>query len=54
MVIVGTATHNEKEIKRDWPIEEGLEAGSQKQEGREMNLVPQQGSNVARRFKVGI
>jgi len=34
------ATHNEKEIKRHWPITEGLTARTQKQEGRTMNLVP--------------
>lgn len=54
MVQVGTATHNEKEIKTDWPVTEGLTAGTQKQTGREENLVPTEGSLVPQREKVGI
>ena len=54
MVEVGTATHNEKEVKKNWPVTEGLEAGTEKQTGRIMTLIPLEGSNVAKRFKVGI
>jgi len=33
------ATAGEKEIKTDWPIEEGLTAETQKQEGRQSSLI---------------
>ena len=39
-------TAGEKELKTDWPIEEGLTARTQKQTGRVMNLVPEEGSTV--------
>ena len=32
------ATAGEKELKTKWPIEEGLEAGTQKQTGRKTHL----------------
>ena len=35
------ATIGEKELKTNWPIEEGLIAGTTKQTGRTMNLQPQ-------------
>lgn len=41
----------EKELRRDWPHETGLEAGEQKQEGRTSNLVVQEGSKVLSRYK---
>ena len=47
-------TAGEKELKTDWPHEEGLTAETQKQTGRTMNLVAEQGSLVPRRKKVGI
>lgn len=47
------ATRGEKELKRNWPHEEGLTAGTQKQEGRQSNLVPEEGSLVPRRLKEG-
>ena len=50
----GPATHNEKEIKTDWPVTTGLTAETTKQTGRAMTLIPEQGSNVPRREKVGI
>ncbi len=47
-----------KELKRHWPITSGLIAGTTKQEGRQMNLVPQGllgiNSRVLRRSRVGI
>lgn len=39
----------EKEIRTEWPIEEGLEAGTQTQIGRVSNLVIQEGSTVLSR-----
>lgn len=38
MVVVGTGSIGSKFIRRDYPIEEGLEAGSTTQEGRETDL----------------
>lgn len=48
----GPAEQGEKEIKTDWPIEEGLTAETQKQTGRISNLVAQEGSKVLSRNKV--
>ena len=48
------ATTGEKEIKTKWPVEEGLTAGTQKQEGRKINLVAEEGSKVPDRLKVGL
>lgn len=42
MVEVGTGTAGEKEIKTDWPVDEGLTAGTQKQTGRTENLVAEE------------
>ena len=39
MVEVGTGGKGTKFIKTDWPNEEGLTAGTQKQTGRVSNLV---------------
>jgi len=47
-------TIGEKELKKDYPHESGLTARTQKQKGRKMNLVPTEGSLIARRKKVGI
>ena len=47
-------TTGEKELKTDWPVEKGLIAGTTSQTGRQMNLVPQEGSNIPRREKEGI
>lgn len=47
-------TSGEKELKRTWPHETGLIAGTTKQEGRTSNLVPTEGSLVPTRFKVGL
>jgi len=46
-------TIGEKELKRAWPVVTGLDADS-KHEGRQMNLVPEDGSLYARRKKVGL
>ena len=34
-------TRGEKELRTDWPIEEGLIAKTTKQTGRQINLLPQ-------------
>ena len=47
-------TKGEKELRTSWPIEEGLTAQTQKQEGRESNLIPEEGSLIPRRFKEGL
>ena len=52
MVTQGPAERGEKEIKTDWPIDEGLTAGTEKQEGRISKLQFQEGSNVLSRTKV--
>lgn len=55
MAQVGNAaTHNEKEVKTEYPVEEGLIAGTNKQTGRQMNLVAEEGSIVREIDKVGI
>ena len=46
-------TVGEKELKTDWPIEEGLTARTQKQTGRTMNLIYEK-SFVPKRNKAGI
>ena len=48
------ATIGEKEIKTNYPVTEGLTARTEKQEGREMGLIAEEGSNVPDRFKVGL
>lgn len=40
MVKVGTGTAGEAVTKRNYPVTEGLEAGTQKQEGSQENLIP--------------
>ena len=44
-------TSGEKELKTEWPIEEGLIARTTKQTGRVMNLVPVKASLVSRESK---
>ncbi len=44
-------TTGEKELLTEWPIEEGLTGGTQKQTGRVMNLIPEEGSVVPERYK---
>ena len=36
-----TATIGQKELRTEWPVEEGLTGGTQKQTGRTTNLVPE-------------
>ena len=47
-------TKGEKELKTDWPFEEGLEAETTSQKGRVMNLVPTRSSIVPKRMKKGL
>ena len=47
-------TAGEKELKRNWPHETGLTAETTKQEGRQTNLVPEEGSLVPKRKKAGL
>jgi hypothetical protein len=54
MVVVGdAATIGEKEIRTEYPVEEGLTAGTQKQTGRVTNLVAEN-SIVPERKTAGI
>ncbi len=48
------ATIGEKELRRDYPHEEGLIAGTTKQEGKEMNLVAEESSIVLSRNRRGL
>ena len=50
----GPSGIKEKEIGRVWPVTEGLEAGTNTQEGRVMNLVVQEESLVDQRETVGL
>ncbi len=54
MVVVGdAATSGEKELKRDYPHEKGLTAGTQKQEGTKSQLEVEEKSLIPNRLKVG-
>lgn len=44
-------TIGQKELKTDWPHETGLTAGTTKQEGRQSNLVAEEGSVVRKAEK---
>lgn len=47
------ATHNEKEVKTKYPVEDGTTAGTTKQTGKTMNLIPDI-SKVSKRKQVGL
>lgn len=47
-------SRGQKEIKTAWPHVSGLTAGTTKQAGRNMKLMPVDGSTVLRRNRVGI
>ncbi len=47
-------TTGEKELKTKWPVEEGLTARTQTQQGRQSNLIPEIASTVLQRNKVGL
>ena len=44
----------EKELRRDWPHEEGLTAGTTKQEGTKASLEPQEKSLIKKDDLVGL
>lgn len=46
-------TAGEKELKTDWPIEDGIIAETTKQTGHVMNLVPED-TIVPSRYRAGI
>ena len=48
-----TSTKGDKELKTNYPVEEGLTAETQKQEGRQQNLVAER-SLVQDKDKEGI
>lgn len=50
----GPDTHNQKAVKTRWPVVEGNTAGTTKQTGKQMNLLPEKSSLVARKDKVGL
>lgn len=54
MVEVGTGTKGTRFIARDYPVEEGLEAGTTKQEGTKARLEAEQGSFIPQRKKQGL
>lgn len=55
MTAVGdAATHNEKEVMTRYPVDKGLTAGTETQEGNQINLIPEKGSNVPLRKQVGL
>ena len=54
MVIVGTGGSGTRFIKTKYPSVTGLTAGTTKQTGRRMNLVPYVGSTVAKRLRKGL
>ena len=54
MVNVGTVTSGTRFIKTKYPSVTGLVAGTTKQTGRRMNLVPYVGSTVAKRLRRGL
>ncbi len=49
-----TATSGEKDIATRYPITDGIIAGTTKQKGRQSNLVPEQGSLVSRKMRIGL
>ena len=53
MVTVGTGSSGTRFIKRNYPNEEGLTAGTEKQEGRISNLEAEE-SKTRERERVGI
>jgi len=54
MVKVGTGSSKTRFIKRDWPVDKGLTAGTEKQEGRKPFLKPQIKSLVRESSKKGL
>ena len=53
-VEVGTGGKGTAITKRKYPVDEGLEAGTTKQEGTTRHLRAQRGTNVPKRKRVGM
>jgi len=53
MVTVGTGKSGTRFIKTDWPITEGLTAGTTKL-AEQANLIPEEKSLISKKEKVGI
>ena len=47
-------TIGEKELKTNWPVEDGITAGTTRDWDNEINLVAEEGSVYPRRKKVGL
>jgi hypothetical protein len=47
-------TIGEKELKTDWPKTTGLVAGTTKQKGKTINLLPQEKTMIASSKRTGI
>jgi len=54
MVVVGTGGIGSRIIRTEYPNEEGLTAGTQKQEGRQSNLIPEESSVILKEEREGI
>lgn len=48
------SSSGEKELKRKWPVEDGLTAGTTTQEGHIQRLIPTERSLVEDKDKVGL
>ena len=53
-VTSGPGTSRTRHIKTDWPFTEGTTAGTTKQEGKTMNLIPEDESLVSERDTIGL
>lgn len=49
-----SAERGQKEINKDWPNVEGDTLGTTKIDGREIDLVPEEGSHIRQEFKKGL
>lgn len=54
MVTSSAVKSGAKELKTNWPITEGLTAGTQKQAGTKMNLTPDEDDLVPQKDRVGL
>ena len=54
MVTVGTGGSGTRFIKTDYPVTDGLTAGTQKQTGRQENLVAEEEDLIPERLREGL
>jgi hypothetical protein len=47
-------TSGEKELRKDWPVTDGLTAETTKQTGHKEQLIAEQGSMIPKRLKAGM